>query len=165
VLCGHTLHLSPPGTPTLGLFTRPAEGALRRCPTLLLPGHTVEEQRARRFFLEGVSGFPLGYHIGSARTEVVRFFRCGGLAPLLAPARPRHVRVRMVSRFSAQAAKGRVQKYPSWEPVPVPSGAVGFSSRRLHLQNTQINSPLKNTMAANASFFQLCVARSGAGTR
>ena len=26
---------------------------------------------------------------------------------------------------------------------PVPSGAVGFSSRRLHLQNTQINSPLK----------------------
>jgi hypothetical protein len=69
--------------------------------------------------LEGVSGFPLGYHIGSARTEVVRFFRCGGLAPLLAPARPRHVRVRMVSRFSAQAAKGRVQKYPSWEPVPV----------------------------------------------
>jgi len=43
---------------------------------------------------------------------------------------------------------------------PVPSGAVGFSSRRLHLQNTQIN-----TMAANASFFQLCVARSGAGTR
>ena len=119
-LWAHALHLSPPGTPTLGLFTRPAEGALRRCPTLLLPGHTVEEQRARRFFLEGVSGFPLGYHIGSARTEVVRFFRCGGLAPLLAPARPRHVRVRMVSRFSAQAAKGRVQKYPSWEPVPVP---------------------------------------------
>jgi len=25
-------------------------------------------------------------HIGSARTQVVWFFRCGGLAPLLAPA-------------------------------------------------------------------------------
>jgi len=53
-------------------------------------------------------------HIGSARTQVVRFFRCGGLAPLLAPGRPRHVRIRVVSGFSALQ---RACKHIKWRQM------------------------------------------------